>query len=301
LGKWTARELVRMGKCVRMINRRGKASGLPADVEVVASDAYDLRCNTELTKNAVAVYQCAQPNYHEWAEKFPPLQNAILEAAAKNGAKLIVGDNLLGVLDVQSRETNAFSPALVQVLQTVADQLSVAIENAQLFQHAQASLAEVSSLYQQVIGGGWQQLAGGQARELVYNLASQAEAPGSGAADQSFSLEIRLRGQVIGTMQLYGRSESDLADDERVILETVAAQLGVALEGAVLFEESQRRTRREKLINQIADQMRATLNQTSVMQNGIRELGRALGASEVVVRLTPAGARRLDASEGKEE
>ncbi|HKZ68496.1 MAG TPA: NAD-dependent epimerase/dehydratase family protein [Anaerolineales bacterium] len=110
LGKWTARELVRMGKCVRMINRRGKASGLPADVEVVASDAYDLRCNTELTKNAVAVYQCAQPNYHEWAEKFPPLQNAILEAAAKNGAKLIVGDNLYMYGDPQGKPITEDSP-----------------------------------------------------------------------------------------------------------------------------------------------------------------------------------------------
>jgi nucleoside-diphosphate-sugar epimerase len=94
LGKWTARELVRMGKPVRIINRSGKASRLPAQVEVVAGDAYDLRRNIELTQGAAAVYQCAQPPYHEWVEKFPPLQKAILEAAAANGAKLVVGDNL---------------------------------------------------------------------------------------------------------------------------------------------------------------------------------------------------------------
>ncbi len=94
LGKWTARELVRLGKSVRMINRSGKASGLPAGVQVVAGDAYDLAQNIELTRGAEAVYQCAQPLYYEWAEKFPRFQNAILEAAAKNGARLIVGDNL---------------------------------------------------------------------------------------------------------------------------------------------------------------------------------------------------------------
>jgi nucleoside-diphosphate-sugar epimerase len=94
LGKWTARELVKLGKRVRMVNRSGKADRLPEGVEVVAGDAYDVARNIEATRGAAAVYQCAQPHYYEWAEKFPPLQTAILEAVAANGAKLVVGDNL---------------------------------------------------------------------------------------------------------------------------------------------------------------------------------------------------------------
>jgi nucleoside-diphosphate-sugar epimerase len=94
LGKWTARELIKMGKTVRVVNRSGKAERLPTSVEVIAGDAYDVAKNIELTKGATAVYQCAQPAYTEWAGKFPRFQAAILEAAAKNGAKLIVGDNL---------------------------------------------------------------------------------------------------------------------------------------------------------------------------------------------------------------
>ena len=94
LGKWTARELTRLGKQVRMINRSGKADRLPASIEVIASDAYDVKKNIELTKGATAIYQCAQPHYYEWTQKFKPLQKAILEAAAANNTKLIVGDNL---------------------------------------------------------------------------------------------------------------------------------------------------------------------------------------------------------------
>jgi len=95
LGKWTARELVRLGKPVRMISHSGKADArIPAGVEVVKGDAYDVNSNIEVTKGAAAVYQCAQPLYHEWAEKFPPMQKAILDAVATNGAKFIVGDNL---------------------------------------------------------------------------------------------------------------------------------------------------------------------------------------------------------------
>lgn len=94
LGKSAARELVRLGKRVRMLNRSGKVSGLPAAVEVVAGDAYDLQRNIELTRDASVVYQCAQPLYYEWAEKFPAFQAAILGAVEKNGAKLVVADNL---------------------------------------------------------------------------------------------------------------------------------------------------------------------------------------------------------------
>lgn len=94
LGKWTARELVRLGKKVQMINRSGRADGLPEGVELIASDAYDRAKNIEITRGATTIYQCAQPHYYEWVDKFLPLQTAILEAAATNGAKLIVGDNL---------------------------------------------------------------------------------------------------------------------------------------------------------------------------------------------------------------
>lgn len=95
LAKWTARDLVKLGKPVRMISHSGKAdSRIPAGVEVVKGDAYDVNKNIQVTKGATAVYQCAQPLYHEWAEKFPPMQKAILDAVAANGAKFIVGDNL---------------------------------------------------------------------------------------------------------------------------------------------------------------------------------------------------------------
>ncbi len=94
LGRFTAEALLTRGKRVRLVSRSGKMVSPPAGAELAASDAYDLAGNIALTQGAAAVYQCAQPHYYEWAEKFPPLQQAILEAAAANGARLVVGDNL---------------------------------------------------------------------------------------------------------------------------------------------------------------------------------------------------------------
>ena len=94
VGKSIARELVKMGKTIRMVNRSGKASDLPASVEVVKGDVYNAANVAELTKGATTVYQCAQPEYTEWAEKFPPLQAAVLEGVATSGAKLVVMENV---------------------------------------------------------------------------------------------------------------------------------------------------------------------------------------------------------------
>ena len=59
----------------------------------IAGDASNLEFTRIVAAGAKIVYQCAQPPYHEWVEKFPPIQAAILEGAAANGAKLIVGEN----------------------------------------------------------------------------------------------------------------------------------------------------------------------------------------------------------------
>ena len=79
---------------MRLVNRSGKASNLPIGAEVVRGNAYDAASIRTLTEDAAAVYQAAQPKYHEWQEKFPPLQTAILEGVAATGAKLIVIENL---------------------------------------------------------------------------------------------------------------------------------------------------------------------------------------------------------------
>lgn len=87
------RELLRRGKRVRMVNRSGKAN-VPNGVEVIKGDATDIISAKAVTQGASVVYQCAQADYTKWPELFPPIQAGILEGAAANGARLVIGDNL---------------------------------------------------------------------------------------------------------------------------------------------------------------------------------------------------------------
>ncbi len=93
LGLAVVRALVRRGRRVRLINRSGKAA-TPVGVEVLGADATAAEETRSLCRGAAAVFQCAQPPYHQWPELFPRLQAGILAGAAASGAKLIVGENL---------------------------------------------------------------------------------------------------------------------------------------------------------------------------------------------------------------
>ena len=94
IGRAITEELIQGGKTVRLVNRTGKMEEAPVGVEVVSADLYDPAQVREVTKGAAVVYQAAQPAYHQWIEKFPPLQNAIIEGLTGSGAKLVLVENL---------------------------------------------------------------------------------------------------------------------------------------------------------------------------------------------------------------
>lgn len=93
LGRSVVNELVRRGKAVRVVSRSGKMAEAPQGVELVAGDLYTAGVVRELAQGAAVAYQCAQPHYWEWPQKFPPLQAAIIEGLTGSGTKLVIGEN----------------------------------------------------------------------------------------------------------------------------------------------------------------------------------------------------------------
>jgi len=72
---------------------------------------------------------------------------------------LKIGDRVIGALDVQSVREAAFSKEDMTVLQILADQVAVAIENARLFQATQGALEEVQALQRYYVAQEWEQLS----------------------------------------------------------------------------------------------------------------------------------------------
>ena len=94
IGRAVAEELVSRGESVRMVNRSGTMDEIPIGVDVIASDLYDPSNVRAVTRGAKVVYQASQPAYNQWPEKFPLLQNAIIEGLTGSGAKLVLVENV---------------------------------------------------------------------------------------------------------------------------------------------------------------------------------------------------------------
>jgi len=103
---------------------------------------------------------------------------------------LRAGERIIGALDVQSAEKAAFDEEDVAVLQTIADQLAVAIENARLLSETQSALQEVRSLHQHYLRQEWENYLGSRAgkRDVGYVLSQDGLVP----APQVWSPEIEL-------------------------------------------------------------------------------------------------------------
>lgn len=73
--------------------------------------------------------------------------------------------------------------------------------------------------------------------------------------------------------------------EDIALAETLADELSVALESARLFEESQRKASREKIIGETSARIRETLDIESVLETAAQELHKILGKVETEVWL----------------
>jgi nucleoside-diphosphate-sugar epimerase len=106
VGTATANLLADRGEQVRVISRHGTGPQRPG-VERTVADAADAERLGELTRGAVALYNCASPAYHQWLTDWPPLHRAMLRAAQQHGLVLASACNVYGYGPVAGPITDA--------------------------------------------------------------------------------------------------------------------------------------------------------------------------------------------------
>ncbi len=190
---------------------------------------------------------------------------------------LMIGDRILGVLDVQSTQETAFGPQEVDTLQSMARQVSVALENARLFDSARKSLEEMQAIQRQYVLDAWKPLS--ESEELQYEV---GEEPSESKAVE-LNVPLSLRDEIIGQVSLMGQNE--WTPEQRNFIEAVATQAALALENARLVQASQSSAAREHLLAEITAKIWSSATIDGVLQAAVRELGRALEASEATIEL----------------
>lgn len=218
---------------------------------------------------------------------------------------LIAGGKILGALDIQSTEQSAFTEDDVTTLKVLADQIAVAIENARLFTENQAALETARRAYGELSLKGWQALL--QNRQAVMGYVSASEdhvvpVPASASPEFRRSLEtgqvvmandertlylpIKIRGLAIGAIRMEkSRASEKWTPDDVTMADTLAEQLGTALESARLFADTRQRAEREFIISDIASKIGASIQIDTILRTSVEELGRALDGSEVSIQM----------------
>jgi GAF domain-containing protein/HAMP domain-containing protein len=192
---------------------------------------------------------------------------------------LVVGDRVIGAVDVQSQREADFTSDDISTLQGMTNQVAIAIENARLFKEMDETLEELRQANRQYVVTSWSQKLKGEKLEFATKTLASAD----GAEVQEVEVGLNLRDQNIGYIRL--QTDNEWNQEDQSWVEALATQVAVSLENARLIEQSQESALRERLSASIVQKIWASSSIDSILQTAVRELGRALEASEATIEL----------------
>jgi GAF domain-containing protein len=226
---------------------------------------------------------------------------------------IISGTKVLGVLDVQSDQVDGLTEEDGAVLLALANQVAVAVHNAESFAETQHALDEAEKLQRLYTGKAWERFGATrpttdyEIRQTALPPIAQINTPEAVTAAQhkqtvglrvgsdggpvenmetALATPLRIGDEVIGVL---GIRDSDpdrrWSEEEIALIEAVSEQMSLALENARLFEETGRRAGRERIIADVTRQIWASGELEQVMRTAVEQLGKTLDASKVVIRL----------------
>lgn len=206
----------------------------------------------------------------------------------------------IGAIDIQEMSPDAFRSEDTVAMQALADLVTAALGNARLFARLQESVAAERRSYAELSAQAWLDRARameGIGYRYEQGRVSRLAGPGtdrevsgrnvaSARAAQTWPLSIR--GRFAGLVEAHkGADQGNWTDAERELMETVIEQLGAALESARLYEDTQSRATRDRMVADVTARVRETLDLDTVLETAADEVYAALDLEEVVIHLVP--------------
>lgn len=200
------------------------------------------------------------------------------------------GDQIVGVLDIQSSEPNAFIEDDLSTLSILADQVGITIQNLLLYEHSQSALRKADIAFTQTFTQAWRGYESTIETKGYHYDGIKSEplkdARQSNRRNSSLLIPIQLRGQTIGRFKLNPSDPSrEWTDDELVIVKATAERVALALESARLLDEAQQRATREAFLADVSTKLSASFQLDSILRDTVQELGQTLKNSVVTFQL----------------
>ncbi len=220
---------------------------------------------------------------------------------------LHTGEQVLGVLDVQATDIDRFAPDDVTLMQSLANQVAITLNNANLVTETRTALEKVERLHRSMIGEGWGKtsdeiltagyrfIGGGNSKILptsdawlppmtraaaAKQLVKQTQSVGNGdETGAELAVPLMLRGEVIGVLGVKRKETPEWDQEEVSAVEAVANQVARALENARLAKEQL------KTIGQLKEIDRLKSEFLTSMSHELRTpLNSIIGFADVIIQ-----------------
>lgn len=199
---------------------------------------------------------------------------------------------IIGALDIQENIDNAFTEDDITMMQTMADQIALVINNAKLYQETQDALEETRRAYGEYSQKAWIEAQKRKtlpayrytpdSKEIVQiEVGDLVQINSKGKVE----VPVSVRGQVIGTIDIAKDDDAQWTEEEMALLQTLSDQIGTALDGARLFGETQQRATIEKMIGNITAKIRESLDLHSILQNTAETIRESMELPVVTIQL----------------
>jgi len=196
---------------------------------------------------------------------------------------LITRNKVLGILDIQSDQPQAFKMDDIDVTQTLADQIAVAIENARLLDEAQSALLQIEALTAVRTREAWSQKIKENTYSYTYTPLGMNRGQVSVDSDKALKIPIILRGQKIGSISLVRKDDAPWSSLDEDLVNEVAYQTGLAIDNIRLVEDATQRAKQEQTVGELATRFSQFTDIDILLQTAARELGQVADVAEVSV------------------
>ncbi len=213
-----------------------------------------------------------------------------------------LGDEVIGILDVQSNQRGALSQDDQLLLESLCGQIAVAVRETRLRQEMQERLEELHSLQAIMSRTGWQDYQSTR-QETLAAVTADAEGTlvltGSAGLEASVlpetlnSVSLSVRGAPIGVIGVEGDLSNPLSPDEEALLQAISVQVSEALEKARLLDQTQRQSAEADALNEMGRLLTTTTNFEELYQIIYRYIAQLLNTTDAFIALYDKDKQRI--------
>lgn len=186
---------------------------------------------------------------------------------------LIIGGDILGVLDMQAIRPETFNQENLPVFEALASQIAGVLRSQQAFIETQQAIAQVDELNRRLTRDQWEGYLGRVGRGVKVGYQYDLEAPKP--LDTSLELTegihasrpITLGSLSIGNIVIREDVEREFGPEEMQLIDDVATRVAQALEQLRTFDETETRARELETVAQVTTRASSTLNMNELLDS----------------------------------